>query len=105
VRFEDLIRRWNIIGDVGDDAYRVAVRDQKVRITKHDAMLERAIRASRQPGAAVCKSEWKWRTRQDSNLWPLPSEGWGLPEMQRFWRIVLALNPRTRRELTHVADT
>ena len=67
MRFEDLIRRWHIIVDVGDDAYGVAVRDQEVRITEHDAMLERAIRASRQPGVAVCKSEWKWRTRQDHN--------------------------------------
>ena len=75
MRVEDLIRGWPIIADVIDDAYRVEVRDQEVQITEHDAMLERAIRASRQPGAAVCKSEWKWRTRQDSNLWPLPSEG------------------------------
>jgi hypothetical protein len=67
VRFEDLIRGWHIIGDLGDDTYRVEVRDQEVQITEHDAMLERAIRASRQFGAAVCKSEWKWRTRGESD--------------------------------------
>ena len=75
MRVEDLIRGWPIIADVIDDAHRVEVRDQEVRIAEHDAMLECTIRASGQPGAAVCKAERKWRTRQDSNLWPLPSEG------------------------------
>lgn len=54
---------------------RVEVGDREVRITGRNAMLERAIMASQTPGAAVPKAEQKWRTRQDSNLWPLPSEG------------------------------
>ena len=54
---------------------RVEVGDREVRIAGRSAMLERAIMASQTPGAAVPKAEQKWRTQEDSNLWPLPSEG------------------------------
>jgi site-specific DNA recombinase len=53
---------------------RVEVGDRELRITGRNSALERAVIASQTPEAAVPKAERKWRTRQDSNLWPLPSE-------------------------------
>ncbi len=59
-------------------AQRVEVADDEVRImgTKSD-LLQSLVAASSGKTAAlpVRSSVLKWRTRQDSNLWPLPSEG------------------------------
>lgn len=54
---------------------RVEIGDREIRITGRNTMLERAVVASQTLGAVVPKAERKWRTRRDSNPWPLPSEG------------------------------
>jgi len=46
-----------------------------IRILGSKATLEQVI-AGRTVGSAGVRSyEWKWRARQDSNLWPPPSGG------------------------------
>ena len=52
---------------------RVEVGNSVVRITGSRTALSRAARGTRPQ--AVPKTEREWRTREDSNLWPLPSEG------------------------------
>ncbi len=54
---------------------RVEVGDRTIRISGSNSTLQRAVVASQTAGAEVPKAERRWRTRQDSNLWPLPSEG------------------------------
>jgi site-specific DNA recombinase len=49
---------------------KVEVGNRTVRISGRNAMLERAIMASRLPGAMVPKAERKWCTRSDSNARP-----------------------------------
>ncbi|SBW13918.1 hypothetical protein BR10RB9215_C10734 [Brucella sp. 10RB9215] len=60
-------------------AQRVEVDDAEARIMGSKSELLRTLvaAASRGKSAAfgVHSSVLKWRTRQDSNLWPLPSEG------------------------------
>ena len=59
-------------------AQRVEVADTEVRITgSKSELLRTLVAASSVKSAAfgVRSSVLKWRTRQDSNLWPLPSEG------------------------------
>ena len=59
-------------------AQRVEVADDEVRImgTKSDLLQTLVAAWSGETAAsAVRSSVLKWRTRQDSNLWPLPSEG------------------------------
>jgi site-specific DNA recombinase len=54
----------------------VTVEADKVHIRGSRRTLERAIIATAANGATkVPSSAREWRTRQDSNLWPLPSEG------------------------------
>ncbi len=59
-------------------AQRVEVADDEVRIMgRKSDLLQTLVAASSGETAAfaVRSSVLKWRTRQDSNLWPLPSEG------------------------------
>ncbi len=59
-------------------AQRVEVADDEVRIMgRKSDLLQSLVAASSGKTAAlpVRSSVLKWRTRQDSNLWPLPSEG------------------------------
>lgn len=59
-------------------AQRVEVADDEVRImgNKSDVFQTLVAASSGETAAfAVRSSVLKWRTRQDSNLWPLPSEG------------------------------
>ena len=59
-------------------AQRVEVADDEVRIMGRTSdLLQTLVAASSGETAAfaVRSSVLKWRTRQDSNLWPLPSEG------------------------------
>ena len=52
---------------------KVEVGNDVIRISgSRDAL---AAAASSTPENAVPKAVRRWRTRQDSNLWPLPSEG------------------------------
>jgi site-specific DNA recombinase len=52
---------------------RVEVGKQRIRITGSRRNLAKL--ATDTPPHMVPKAEREWRTRQDSNLWPLPSEG------------------------------
>jgi site-specific DNA recombinase len=59
-------------------AQRVEVADTEVRIMGSKSELLRTLIAAsggKSGVAGVQSSVLKWRTRQDSNLWPLPSEG------------------------------
>ena len=63
-------------------AQRVEVADDEVRIMgSKSELLQSLVAASSVESAAngVRSSVLKWRTRQDSNLWPLPSEGVLIP--------------------------
>lgn len=54
----------------------VTVEAEKVQIRGSRRALERAVLATAATGRAKVPSfAREWRTRQDSNLWPLPSEG------------------------------
>ena len=54
----------------------VTVEADKVQIRGSRKTLERAVIAnSASGGTKVPSFAREWRTRQDSNLWPLPSEG------------------------------
>jgi site-specific DNA recombinase len=54
----------------------VIVEDHQVRIRGSRKALERAVIATAASSRAKVPSfAREWRTRQDSNLWPLPSEG------------------------------
>ena len=54
----------------------VTVETDKVQIRGSRKALERAVMASSASGGTKVPSfAREWRTRQDSNLWPLPSEG------------------------------
>ena len=55
---------------------RIEVGDSQIRITGVKKALEHAIgRFDAKQGTPVPNIEREWRTRQESNLWPLPSEG------------------------------
>jgi site-specific DNA recombinase len=55
---------------------RIEVGDAQIRIRGATKALEHAVgRFDATPGMPVPNIEREWRTRQDSNLWPLPSEG------------------------------
>ena len=59
-------------------AQRVEVADDEVRIMGSKSELLRTLTAAsggKSAAFGVRSSVLKWRTRQDSNLWPLPSEG------------------------------
>jgi len=54
----------------------VSVRDKEIRISGSKAVLARAASAGLDMTApGVLSFVRQWRTRQDSNLWPAPSEG------------------------------
>ena len=54
----------------------VTVEADKVQIRGSRRALERAVIATAASGGTKVPSfAREWRTRQDSNLWPLPSEG------------------------------
>jgi len=55
----------------------IEVDDKVIRVHGSKAGLEQAAIAGEQIGKGVRSFVRKWRTRQDSNLWPLPSEGNG----------------------------
>ena len=58
---------------------RVEVGKEEIRLVGSRKALEHAAsRTHTEPMGVVPNIERKWRTRQDSNLWPLPSEGQGL---------------------------
>ena len=73
-------------------AQRVEVADREVRIMGTKSVLLRTLVAASSGESAavgVRSSVLKWRTREDSNLWPLPSEA-------QKWRHILHRN-RTKR--------
>jgi site-specific DNA recombinase len=54
----------------------VEVGEAELKIVGATKALEHAVgRVGSQPHIPVPNIEREWRTRQDSNLWPLPSEG------------------------------
>jgi site-specific DNA recombinase len=53
----------------------IEVDDKVIRIHGSKASLEQAVIAGEQIGKSVRSFVRKWRTRRDSNPWPLPSEG------------------------------
>jgi site-specific DNA recombinase len=55
---------------------RVEVDDHRIRIFGRKDVLEQALVAGAGSGSSgVRTSVRSWRTRRDSNPWPLPSEG------------------------------
>ena len=54
---------------------------------------------------AVLRKEGKWRTQEDSNLWPLPSEGQGRPDLLDRSDSVHANNDGTKRSCAVEAHT
>ena len=55
---------------------RVDVGDHDVRLLGSRKALEHAVaRTDPRPVGLAPTFERKWRTQEDSNLWPLPSEG------------------------------
>ena len=54
---------------------RIEVDDGVVPIVDDKATLKQAVAGRAMASGDVRKRLPKWRTRQDSNLWPLPSEG------------------------------
>ena len=73
LRSEDAtLRRYYARAIIG----RVEVGDQRIRIIGSSKALEHAVGGTLdRPVGSVPSIEREWRTRQDSNLWPLPSEG------------------------------
>jgi len=62
----------------------VRVQPHEIRTSGSKAVLARSAAAgAAKTTLAVLSFVRKWRTRQDSNLWPLPSE----PELQRYARL------------------
>jgi site-specific DNA recombinase len=53
----------------------IEVDDTQIRIRGSKDELERAILASRTAAESRSQMSTEWRTRHDSNVWPLPSEG------------------------------
>jgi site-specific DNA recombinase len=54
----------------------VRVTKKESRITGSKNVLARAVSDAQDiPAPAVLSFVREWRTREDSNLWPLPSEG------------------------------
>lgn len=53
----------------------VEVGYELIRIIGSKAAIENAISGRKKFSKSVRSFERKWRTREDSNLWPLPSEG------------------------------
>ena len=73
LRGDDVALRQYYVRAIVD---RVEVGNTAIRITGATKALEHAVgRLDAAPGMPVPNIERKWRTRQDSNLWPLPSEG------------------------------
>ena len=60
---------------IGSIVDRIEVDDTEIRIIGRKGLVEQAILASGRPESGVRSFVRKWRTRQDSNLRPLPSEG------------------------------
>ncbi|WP_394648908.1 hypothetical protein [uncultured Sphingomonas sp.] len=86
-------------------AQRVEAADDEVRIMgrKSDLLQTLVAASSGEPAAfAVRRYVLKWRTRQDSNLWPLPSENSGRADFRRFSPREGRYKARTQREMTHV---
>ena len=54
---------------------RIEIDDNVIRIVGDSATLEQVIAGSATGSSSVRSFVPKWRTREDSNLWPLPSEG------------------------------
>ena len=54
---------------------RIEVDDGVIRIVSDKATLEQAVAGRVMASGGVRRRVPKWRTRQDSNLWPLPSKG------------------------------
>ena len=57
----------------------IEVDDGVVRVTGEKSTLEQAIVGDIAVSGGVRRSVPKWRTRRDSNPWPLPSEQFSLP--------------------------
>ena len=53
----------------------IEVDDAQIRIRGSKDVLEKAVLASRSGMLERSQMSTRWRTRQDSNLWPSPSEG------------------------------
>ena len=69
---EPALRQYYVRSLVG----QVEVGDNEIRISGSKKALEHAVaRTNSVAKTGVPIIERKWRTRQDSNLWPLPSEG------------------------------
>jgi site-specific DNA recombinase len=54
---------------------RIEVDDHAIRIIGDQATLEQVIAGDQNARPNVRSFARKWRTRHDSNVWPLPSEG------------------------------
>ena len=54
---------------------QVEVDDAEIRIHGRRTVLEQLVMGGGATPAGVPSFVRKWRARQDSNLWPLPSEG------------------------------
>jgi site-specific DNA recombinase len=54
---------------------QVEVDDEEIRIIGRRTVLEWLVMGSGAAPAGVPSFVRKWRTRHDSNVWPLPSEG------------------------------
>ncbi len=65
---------------------KVEVDADRIRIVGSKDVLNTAVAASGKAGENVQKCVPKWRTREDSNLWPPPSEDRG-SRHRRTWRI------------------
>ncbi len=82
-RFATLMRERLRTGDVALSQYyarsilaRLEVGKDEIRLIGSRKALEHAAsRTDSKPLGLVPNIEREWRTRQDSNLWPLPSEG------------------------------
>ncbi len=64
---------------------RIEVDDGIVRIIGDKSTLEQAIAGKMVAAGGVRRCVPKWRTRRDSNPWPLPSEQFNLPFDQLRW--------------------
>lgn len=73
LRGQDVALRQYYVRAIVD---RIEVGDTQIRIRGATKALEHAVgRFDASPGMPVPNIEREWRTRQDSNLWPSPSEG------------------------------
>jgi len=64
--------------------------------------IHRSLHASRR---AISETAGNWRTQEDSNLWPLPSEDMPRPLLSRFCALFTVNTARTERESHVVAYT